>query len=570
MKQVEPRNQSPDMKDGLQGRILDPLWLLARQWQKGEFKADDAGSPVGAQMRVENCQITRYRAGPSTVAVPVKDYSAATAPLEALVERESITPTGGNNLRFAAQTGLAFSRILSLRGLSRYAGAFLNSFFLKPPSSAERSSLDTATLNYWEVMAKRVIDGTALYTKLAPGRQGTADVVLPGEPPFSGVAVGDRQAMVRAATDWMDWYEALFSQPKSDEAPWVRERMEYTFAVSANTSRGELALAAPEYRDGRLDWFSFNLDSTQSLGASGQGTWTTKAFLPSPVTFRGMPARRYWELEDGSVNLANIRATPQDLGRVLLVSFALEFANDWFLVPLETPIGSVSLIRWLTVTNTFGEKLLLRHATEVDGPNAPWSMFSLSPASGGISKFADAFLLPPVLGPNLEGDPVEDVLLLRDEMASMAWAVERTVESPCGQPLNRFEDFAQKQAAAARTNAGHSGSQRLVYRLGTTVPDYWIPLLPVQSGQSIRLQRGAMPGASAGSILPAKGRILDPAHALLLPDEEVPREGARVSRLYQYARWTDGSTHVWVGRRKQPGRGEGSSGLRFDIVELNP
>jgi hypothetical protein len=50
-------------------------------------------------------------------------------------------------------------------------------------------------------------------------------------------------------------------------------------------------------------------------------------------------------------------------------------------------------------------------------------------------------------------------------------------------------------------------------------------------------------------------------------DEEVPREGARVTRAYQYARWVDGSTHLWSGRRKQPGRGEGSSGLQFDILE---
>ena len=49
-------------------------------------------------------------------------------------------------------------------------------------------------------------------------------------------------------------------------------------------------------------------------------------------------------------------------------------------------------------------------------------------------------------------------------------------------------------------------------------------------------------------------------------EEEVPREGARVTRSYQLARWLDGSTHLWMGRRKQVGRGEGSSGLRFDSV----
>jgi hypothetical protein len=67
----------------------------------------------------------------------------------------------------------------------------------------------------------------------------------------------------------------------------------------------------------------------------------------------------------------------------------------------------------------------------------------------------------------------------------------------------------------------------------------------------------------------AKGRILTPdgGRALELYEEEVPREGVRVTRNYQYTRWFDGSTHLWIGRRKQIGRGEGSSGLRFDVAE---
>lgn len=74
-------------------------------------------------------------------------------------------------------------------------------------------------------------------------------------------------------------------------------------------------------------------------------------------------------------------------------------------------------------------------------------------------------------------------------------------------------------------------------------------------------------GAIEGAIEP-QGLIFDPRHELLLRgDEEVPREGARVTRSYQYSRWIDGSTYLWIGRRKRPGRGEGSSGLRFDVVE---
>ena len=102
------------------------------------------------------------------------------------------------------------------------------------------------------------------------------------------------------------------------------------------------------------------------------------------------------------------------------------------------------------------------------------------------------------------------------------------------------------------------------------MPDDLIPLLPVQDETSSRLKRGALASIQDGTIegiLEPQGCILDPGHELFLQDEEVPLEGARVTRSYQYSRWIDGSTHLWIGRRKQPGRGEGSSGLRFDVVE---
>ena len=54
---------------------------------------------------------------------------------------------------------------------------------------------------------------------------------------------------------------------------------------------------------------------------------------------------------------------------------------------------------------------------------------------------------------------------------------------------------------------------------------------------------------------------------LLLREDEVPREGARATRAYQLARWVDGTTFLWLGRSKGVGRGEGSSGLRFDVTE---
>jgi hypothetical protein len=53
---------------------------------------------------------------------------------------------------------------------------------------------------------------------------------------------------------------------------------------------------------------------------------------------------------------------------------------------------------------------------------------------------------------------------------------------------------------------------------------------------------------------------------LRIEEEEVPREGALVERSFQYARWYDGGRLLWLGRRKTFGRGESSSGLRFDFL----
>ena len=50
----------------------------------------------------------------------------------------------------------------------------------------------------------------------------------------------------------------------------------------------------------------------------------------------------------------------------------------------------------------------------------------------------------------------------------------------------------------------------------------------------------------------------------LVPEEEVPRSGIRVTKAFRRTRWIDGKAVVWISVRKQTGRGEGSSGLSFD------
>jgi len=104
------------------------------------------------------------------------------------------------------------------------------------------------------------------------------------------------------------------------------------------------------------------------------------------------------------------------------------------------------------------------------------------------------------------------------------------------------------------------------YLLQTPVPRNWIPLLPKKiEATGLRwLARGAMRDPAGGAPIPPRGRLLEPGVPLDLHDEEVPRTGARVTRLWTLGRASNGRTHLWRGRRKGPGRREGSSGLRFD------
>jgi hypothetical protein len=232
-------------------------------------------------------------------------------------------------------------------------------------------------------------------------------------------------------------------------------------------------------------------------------------------------------------------------------------------------VGSLYRTRSLVITDAFGIRTLIKSSSELGAPYSTWRMFQHSylRGSGFTVPASNLFLLSPSLLKSLEGHPIEEVLFLRDEMSNLAWAVERLIESPAERTLNRFEAYLEQKRRHEPDTAVQitSAPETLRYRLSTEGPDYWIPLMPMRVGASSAARRGAQDGWLAKNVL-ALGRILEAGHELSLFEEEVPREGVRVTRSYQYTRWFDGSTHLWVGRRKQIGRGEGSSGLRCDFV----
>ena len=47
---LEGRPRTADIARALRAEVHDALWMLAKQQQLGEFRADDAGSPVTAKL----------------------------------------------------------------------------------------------------------------------------------------------------------------------------------------------------------------------------------------------------------------------------------------------------------------------------------------------------------------------------------------------------------------------------------------------------------------------------------------------------------------------------------------
>ena len=395
------------------------------------------------------------------------------------------------------------------------------------------------------------------------------------------MAAAQRAGTLAALRAWLAWYDTQVVEPLAPNAAWNPRRQEYAFAASGRSaSQGEIGLVADEYADGTLDWSSVDVApltlSAADAGASATpASSTTKLVsrpsLAAPVEFAGKPADRYWEFEDAAVNFGAIGAGPTDLSRMLLIEFALIYGNDWFVVPLRAPVGSLYNITTLSVTDTFGVVTEIPRSRSSDG--VAWSLFELGGRSASLTnrRVEPGLLLAPTLASRIDGAPLEQVALFRDEMANMVWGVERRVQGASGASYDRVDEASRR--ALSQQVSGAAVAAELVYRLATDVPAHWLPYVPVPAaGNSpthpvIELQRRAMLRTEADGtrqrVLP-RGQLLSQGDRL--EEEEVPREGVVVERAFQYARWFDGRALLWVGRRKTAGRGEGASGLRFDTL----
>ena len=534
---LEGRPRSADFERSLRAEVRDPLWFLTRQWQFGEFEGDDAGAPIDARIAYETAPLDGYRSGADILPYDGK------VPLEARVEGEAVP----FDLMLHMQAARVFERLLADRGrgarLHDYAGLFVLDYDagVAGEGTSEARAMFDAGQSF-------LFDAAQLIAAVLDGSHATRIAF------FTGLTATESAQLVEAGQLLVSWYERTYTQPTQPPA-WRPDRLDYHFDC---VSGGEaVTLTAEDHRGGDLDWHAFDVSSPAAAGRTAP-TVTALSFLPTTVRFAGMPSPRYWEMEDGKTDFGRLDVNTSDLARLLLAEYMLLFSNDWCAVPLALPVGSFTRIQGLLVTDVFGEQTLIRAADR--GRDSDWQRWSMYRLDGDDSATM-GLLLAPALASGMRSAPVEQVRFPRDEMANMVWAVEYRVASKLGEPFN--------PALASPVPPPEPAATAARFHLGDSVPANWRPFIPAHlpgSQRSIRLQRARLPDQPA---LPL-GVVLDAPAPYFVAEEEVPRAGRLVTRGFRRARWTDGTTFLWIGRHSPIGRGEGSSGLVFDRVEEPP
>lgn len=605
---LEGRPRRDDFDRALKAEVRDALWMLCKQWQMGEFLGDDAGSPIFAKVHMGSTRLTKYQPNghdPHPFSNEV--------PMEAQVESRPVPFTIGDqyiSLNLRLLMGRHWLKLVN-QAIGDFDADYIQQYpITEPDPNTAADAQICAHPEVWQqitAVAGRMMDGYAFYRYLTtdPTHRAYDSTSIPA------ARHGEVDGL---AARFIAWFQRQFYQPVvTQDNAWKPSQLEYQFSCSAPTANGETVYFAEEYYHGRLDWYNLDIDPTQTeltIPSSDpensdsetpsplNSAPTPLSFIPVQISYDGMPNTRWWAFEDRKTNFGDINPKTQDLSKLLFIEFGLVYANDWFLISYPLPAGSIARVKGMAVTNVFGERIWVEPAGRGEDDDwQRWSMFTIS-TRGQNQEAADTSLLVLPTVPKIqEGQSLEEISLIRDEMANMVWGIETRIPLPTGNSKSGREAgyefynyykrlLEQDIETGVIVSPPETYNAPIRYQVMNRVPENWIPFIPVHvenDNRQIQLQRASMPRILPGS--PDRPKV-KPRTVLLregldnqtqpeqqryfIYEEEVPRSGASVLQSYQRTRWYGGQVFTWLGVRKQTGRGEGNSGLVFDSLVSVP
>jgi hypothetical protein len=543
---LEPRPRARNLNETLAAPLRGATWLMTRQWQFGEFQGEDAGSPAFSTITAAYEPLTGWRGQGDWQPLGLD------RPLETTLLAE---PFSTDDLSLQVELAIGFERELRAQpGLSSARADLVLEELRRHVPLGEAAPADVEAQRLRLVCAPRSFNGIALFE--------SSRSEPPALPPAVNIDPADLNAVQGAQRAFAKSVAATYgSFGSGDPSAWRPERLEFDGAVTSNTDTRTDFRLMPEL-NASLDWYCVDRIETAGDAPSGESTPLRRSVIPVHVGFRGMPNARWWDFESGESDYGDLRVDRRDVAKLVVMDFMLIHGNDWFVIPLEQPIGTALRIDQLAVTDVFGSTVLVPKADEAD---RLWTLFSCSSAGNPTAMTPKLVRLPSAGSALQVGEPIEDVRFFRDETANLVWSVEHTLPSGSGEPWP-----GQERSAAMPRPVAPPASTGLRYSIQTDVPLNWIPFVPVTldavSGE-IALERAAMLDASVSPPQPIApmGKILRPEpQPYQVREEEISRAGVRVVRVACRSRWIDGSTHVWMTRMRLAAAGEGSGGLLFD------
>ncbi len=579
---LEPRPVASDLSAGLGGEVRDALWFLTRQWQMGELQAEDTGSPAYVECQFKTTPMLSWsiEGGPE---VALSDDAS----LEPQILPEAVEP----NLAIRVELAQTFETLLldHLSGpqAEQVLSAFRSAHPLLAPTGTPFDPIDRDSLRLFEVCAPTAFDGIQAYTR-AQMHAANQSVSIPGSNGDQQIEDGAKDALEAL----LKWTDAVLGKIGSNDHPaWQPERLRYDLQItSMNTKPGSVKHAITPGPSGHIDWMSFDVKSVSTTEVGDPDVRMPETIIVEPMTiqFKGMPAPRFWDFEANDLSIADVTPDARDIVKMMFLDFLLVHGQDWYTIALPQPVGTIRQIDHLIVHDVFGQETAIRRAEQIDqeGPRGvvDFTLFTArhpDPVSTHASTHLNQFILPSSSqAAGASGQTIEEVFFARDEMANMAWAIETLTPNASGMPRPGNERHAAVIGPPEPPSApGEGATAPLKYVIASLPPVHWVPLFTVPTTPgSVVFEKGAAlrpveGGGPAGEIVEAAGRILKPstlAGAIYqLPEEEISRAGVRIRRTYFRTMRNLGGSQGWLSRQRLAGRGESSSGLRFDRAEPN-
>jgi hypothetical protein len=609
---LEPHSRNSDLEDGIRATIHDPAWLLSRQWTLGEFEGEDASSVVYAKIKEKNDKISKIiikdQVIPYNPEIPLEVYIEKTSP-EVPTYNSINSKTFELTFKSRVKLGLQFYKEIQHNldnSLSSNEISSLKYFMASHQelnfnlNSHQMESEPEITKEYLNLIKGRVIDIYKIKSK------NYSDIFrLIVDEHFSTMEEGVRSNIsnsLKVSTEnvfkWWDGNndeDPFFEIPNEEDlSAWNSRSLEYEFKVQiGETDSNNILCSVDDYKEDFLSWYSFRIEQETRGYDLNPASENTRVLIAKHLKIPGQPEKRYWNFEDSKVDFGLVKPNITNIITLLLMEFSFVHSADWYIIPFTMKIGSISEIQEFTIVDTFGDEIIITPAgktpQEIDILDSDlswdsWSPFTLSKKfQSDLRSNTNKLFLPPVINDLKIGPYHEEIKFLRDEVANLTWAVEKSFRTLLGESINGYDYYQYKRNLITPVDPINSSIEKAIeFKFKNVIPWNWIPFIPVHEHNFSNLnfpdhsqvvyQRGAMINHFTNPAIPIKpnSRLLNEVSSPYFIDESIiPRTGVIYSERFQRTVWMNGKTFLWIGRKKMFGSHEGYSGLRFDQIDIN-